>query len=178
MKSVILSCCALILNTFFLFAEESEITEYINYANAQIEKYHPKRKDYVIIIDYRKSILSERLYLLDVKNKSVVLYSKVSHALKSGFLYARKFSNEHKTNTSCKGTFITKGTKYGKFGYSMILRGLDRGINDNAESRTIIFHSDTKMKSKWSWGCFATPEFINKRIINLTKNGVLVCVVV
>ena len=59
----------------------------------------------------------------------------------------------------------------------MIIDGLDDGVNDNARSRAIIFHSDTKMKTKWSKGCFATPEKINKKIINLTKNGVLVCII-
>ena len=59
----------------------------------------------------------------------------------------------------------------------MIIDGLDKGVNNNAKSRAIIFHSDTKMKTKWSNGCFATPEDINEKIINLTKNGVLVCVI-
>jgi hypothetical protein len=59
----------------------------------------------------------------------------------------------------------------------MIIDGLDNGINNNARSRAVIFHSDRKMKTKWSNGCFATPEEINKKIIDLTKNGVLVCVI-
>ena len=115
---------------------------------------------------------------MDMKKGTVVLSSTVSHAFKSGGLYAKIFSNENGTNTSSKGNFLTAGTKYGRYGYSMILKGLDKGINDKAESRAIIFHPNTKMKTKWSYGCFATPEKINKQIINLTKNGVLVCVIV
>jgi hypothetical protein len=113
-----------------------------------------------------------------MKNNHVVLSSNVSHAWNTGAMYARKFSNELGSNTSCKGNFLTRGTKYGKYGYSMVIKGLDQGINDKALSRAIIFHSDAKMKTKWSWGCFATPEKINKQIIDLTKNGVLVCVMV
>jgi hypothetical protein len=33
------------------------------------------------------------------------------------------------------------------------------------------------MKKWWSNGCFATPEEKNKKIIDMTKNGVLVCVI-
>lgn len=113
-----------------------------------------------------------------MKKNNVVLSSNVSHAWNTGAIYARKFSNELGSNTSCKGNFLTKGTRQGKYGYSMIIKGLDKGINDKALSRAIIFHSTTKMKTIWSWGCFATPETINKRIIDLTKNGVLVCVMV
>jgi hypothetical protein len=32
------------------------------------------------------------------------------------------------------------------------------------------------MKTKWSWGCFATPEEINIKLIDLIKNGCLVYV--
>ena len=178
MKSYFLAILSLFIFTFSLSAKKDDISEYIKHANTQIKNYHPNNKNYVIIIDYRKSILSERLYLLDMKKNNVVLSSTVSHAFKSGGLYAKKFSNENGTNTSSKGNFLTAGTKYGKFGYSMVLKGLDKGINDKAESRAIIFHPNTKMKTKWSYGCFATPEKINKRIIELTKNGVLVCVIV
>jgi len=59
----------------------------------------------------------------------------------------------------------------------MIIEGLDQGINNNARSRAIIFHPDTKMKTIWSNGCFATSEETNKTLIDLTKNGVLVCVI-
>ena len=178
MKFKILSLFLISFSGFVLSAKATDISEYLNYANGQIKKYQPLRKDYVIIIDYRKNILSERLYVLDMKKEDIALSGTVSHAWKSGSLYARKFSNELGTNTSCKGNFITKGIKYGKFGYSMIVKGLDKGTNDKAESRAIIFHADTKQKTKWSWGCFSTPENINKRLIDMTRNGVLVCVIV
>jgi hypothetical protein len=33
------------------------------------------------------------------------------------------------------------------------------------------------MKTLWSNGCFATSEEINRKLIDLTKGGVLVCVI-
>jgi hypothetical protein len=59
----------------------------------------------------------------------------------------------------------------------MLLRGLDKGVNDQAQKRAIIFHSSKNMASLWSWGCFATDEEINRKIIGLTKNGCLVAVI-
>jgi hypothetical protein len=152
-------------------------TEYYLVAKKQVAKYNPKRKDYVIIIDYQKNILADRLFVINMKSGEVIISSKVSHAFNSGIMFATDFSNKLGSNKSSKGNYITKGTKYGSFGYSMIISGLDKGINDNAQNRSVIFHPDTKMKYKWSKGCFATPEETNKKIIDLTKNGCLVCVI-
>lgn len=151
--------------------------EYFKYATQKIENYNPKRKDLVVIIDYRKNIFRERIFVLDMKNKEIILSSRVSHAWNSGVLYPTKISNEKGTNKTSIGSFITRGTKYGGFGYSMIVDGLDKGINNNAKSRAIIFHSTKKMFTPWSKGCFATNEEVNKKLIDLTKNGVLVCVI-
>jgi hypothetical protein len=59
----------------------------------------------------------------------------------------------------------------------MIIDGLDHGVNNNTKSRYILFHSTAKTKTIWSAGCFSTSEHINKKIIDLTKGGVLVCVI-
>ena len=151
--------------------------DYFGIANESIKKYNPSRKDYVIIVDYSKSILTKRLFVLDMKTNKVVISSTVSHSFKSGLLYVNEYSNLKGSNMTCGGNFITQGTKYGGFGYSMVIKGLDKGVNNNSKSRDIIFHSNKKMKTKWSNGCFATPENINKQIIDLTKNGCLICVI-
>lgn len=174
MKKIFLTL-VLILTTILLI--RGQFHNYYEIAQSHVEKYNPPRKDYVIIVNYKKSILEERLYVIDMKTKNIVLSSRVSHAFKSGLLYATDFSNKNGTNKSSKGVYITGGTKYGKFGYSMLIYGKDRGINDNALRRSIIFHSDKLMSTKWSKGCFATPDKTNKKIINLTKNGCLVIVI-
>jgi len=143
----------------------------------KIKSYNPSRKDYVAVIDYKKGIFSERLYVINVKTNETVIKSKVSHAWNSGSIYATNFSNVPGSEKSCYGTFITRGTAYGKFGYSMIIDGLDPGINDKAKSRSIIFHPSDKMKTPWSSGCFATPEATNRKIIDRIKNGCLVIVI-
>lgn len=161
----------------FLVLNAFSQSKYFYVAEQRIKKYNPKRKDLVIVVDYRKNILTERLYVLDMVNRKVLISSRVSHAWESGALYVNEYSNRGGSNMTSKGNYITRGTTYGKFGYSMIIDGLDNGINNNAKSRAVIFHSDRKMSTKWSRGCFATPEETNKRIIDMTKNGVLVCVI-
>lgn len=173
MKKIIL----ILFCTLFFVKNGISQNSYFEIAKERIIKYNPQRKDLVIIVDYRYDINTKRLFILDMNKNEVVLSSTVAHARKSGLLYVKNYSNTHGTNMSSKGNFITRGTRYGSFGYSMVLDGLDKGINDNANSRRIIFHSNKKMKTKWSYGCFATPEDINKKIINMTKNGVLVCVI-
>jgi hypothetical protein len=136
-------------------------------------KYNSPNKKYVVIIDYSKSIDTERLYVVDMEKSQVILKSKVSHAGRSGGDVPTDFSNEFNTKKSSLGTYLTKETYYGGFGYSLRLSGLDP-TNSNAEGRAIIFHSNKLMKSKWSWGCFATDEITNRKIINLIKGGCLV----
>jgi len=151
--------------------------DYVDIAKTNLEKYKGlvKNRTYVIVIDYSKAITSDRLYIINVKTNKIVFVSTVAHAYNSGLFYATKFSNTPGSNMSCIGAFVTEGEYNGSFGRSMVIKGLEKQ-NSNAKSRSIIFHSDTKMKTKWSKGCFATPEKANSTIINLTKGGCLVYV--
>lgn len=174
MKTALLFLFLLVINESCGDYQEKE---YFVYAQERIKTYNPQRKDLVIVIDYRKNILKERLFLLNMKTNEIILSSRVSHAWNSGVLYPNDMSNIPETNKTSGGNFLTLGTKFGAFGYSMIIKGLDQGINNNAQNRHIIFHSDAKMPTIWSNGCFATSEKTNKALIDLTKNGVLVCVI-
>lgn len=151
---------------------------YVNYAKNKITEYNPPKKQYVVIIDYTKSILVERLFIVDINNNNIILSSKVSHAFNSGLLYPTNYSNSVGSNTSSKGIFLTSSTYFSKkWGYAMNIKGLNKGINDNAYKRRIVFHSNKEMKTLWSYGCFATSENMNKKIIDLTKGGSLVCII-
>jgi hypothetical protein len=168
----------LIIGLFGILAKDKLTpTNYFEIAAQRQNEYKPKRKDLVIVVDYRKSILSERLYVLDMINKKVLLSSKVSHAWNSGVLYPNNYSNANGSEKTSKGNYITLEPYQGGYGYSMKVAGQDPGINSNAKDRLVVFHSDKKMKRWWSKGCFATPEEANKKIIDMTKNGVLVCVI-
>jgi hypothetical protein len=139
------------------------------------KQYNPPNKNYVVFIDYSKPISKERLYVIDMNTKETILTAKVAHGINSGKEYATKFSNKDKSLKSSLGVYVTQETYYGHFGYSLRINGLDK-TNSNARQRKIIFHSNKKMSTKWSWGCFSTDEEINKKLINLIKKGCLVYV--
>ena len=140
------------------------------------KKYNVSNNKYVTIINYGKSILSNRLYLVDMQKNEIILRTTVSHAWNSGIVYPTKFSNGKGSNKSSIGAFKTMDSYYGKYGYAMRIIGLDGELNNNVMDRFVVFHSNKKMKYLWSDGCFATPEEINKKIIDKIKGGTLVYV--
>lgn len=150
-------------------------SDVIDKAIAIQKKYKVTNDKYVVMIDYSKSILEDRLYVVNTKTAQIEISSPVSHAWNSGALYASKFSNQEGSLKSSLGAYLTEKTYFRKFGYSLILRGIDK-TNSNAKQRKIIFHSTKKMKTKWSWGCFALPEKNTRKIIDLIKGGCLVYV--
>jgi hypothetical protein len=162
---------------FFLWMNLSDFSEraqYFDIADRKIDQYNIKKKDYVVVIDYRKNIFSKRLYLLDMVNRKVILHCMVTHAYNSGIFYATNFSNQPNSEKSSVGAFISKYSRPGKYGYSMVISGLDKGKNDNAENRAIIFH---ETPFPWSLGCFATLKSNNKTIIDIMKNGRFIYVI-
>ena len=98
---------------------------------------------------------------------------RVAHGIGSGSTYAMKFSDVEGSKMSSIGAFISTDTYYGQWGYSLKLKGLDKQ-NQHAEERTIVFHSEKKMKTKWSWGCFSVPDEVNRKLIYLIKGGSLI----
>jgi hypothetical protein len=147
----------------------------IDIAKKLQRQYNPPNKDYVVFIDYSKSISEKRLFVVNMNTSETILTTEVAHGINSGKEYATDFSNVTESLKSSLGVYVTQETYYGRFGYSLRVNGLDK-TNSNARLRKIIFHSNKKMHSKWSFGCFSTDENINKKLIDLIKNGCLVYV--
>ena len=125
------------------------------------------------MVDYSKSINEERLYVVNTKTSKIEMSSIVSHGVYSGKEYATDFSNVKDSYKSSLGAYLTENTYYGHYGYSLVLKGLDK-TNSNAKKRKIIFHSTKIMQTKWSWGCFSLPEKNTRKIIDMIKGGCLV----
>lgn len=96
---------------------------------------------------------------------------------------ATSFSNTPGSLKSSIGVFLTEETYDGKNGYSLRLRGLERGVNDNAYDRDIVIHGapyvNPDMIKKYgqvgrSWGCPAVSKAIYKPLINTIKNDSVV----
>ncbi len=132
------------------------------------------------VIDYSLPSTEPRLFVIDPENGSVLRSSLVAHGKGSGQNMAEKFSNESGSLMSSLGFFVTGKTYNGRHGYTLRLRGLEEGINDQAENRAIVIHGANYVTEDFiarygrlgrSWGCPALPPESSKAIIDLIKEG-------
>jgi hypothetical protein len=84
------------------------------------------------MVDYSKSIDEEMLYIVNTKSEQIEMTSIVSNGVNSGKEYETNFSNENNSYKSSLGAYLTENTNYGHFGYSLVLKGLDK-TNSNAK---------------------------------------------
>lgn len=135
------------------------------------------------IIDYSLPSTQRRLWVLDLKHGDVLFHELVAHGQGSGENYATRFSNLNDSHQTSLGLFVTGGTYTGGNGYSMILKGLDAGVNDNAEARHIVMHGAWYVSSEHarsqgrlgrSWGCPALSQDMAPRVIDTIKGGTFV----
>ena len=139
-----------------------------------------RNKDIITLIDFTKPSTEERLYVLDIRHKRLLFSSLVSHGKNSGGNYATSFSNKVNSYKSSLGFFVTENTYQGKNGYSLVLNGLEKGINDRARERAIVMHgaayADPSVVSRGgrlgrSFGCPAVPQKLSRPIIDAIKGG-------
>lgn len=150
----------------------------------ELQKFIPKNGQ-VILIDYTKSCNKKRLWV--VQNNKVVINCRVGHGKNSGWNTPTKFSNKIGSNKSCIGKFITSYEYTSSvIGRAMVIHGLDKGVNDNANVRGIRFHSSDYATDSYfklngrigrSLGCFTTDKKYNDQIINICKFGTIVYVI-
>ena len=134
----------------------------------------------ITIIDYSRPSTQNRFYVIDLLNKKLLYFTLVAHGKNTGEDDAKSFSNESETLKSCLGFFLTNETYIGENGYSLMLDGLEPGINDNARERSIVIHGAAYVSEAFikensrlgrSWGCPALPESNSKEIIDLISKG-------
>ncbi len=132
------------------------------------------------IIDFSKSSNEKRLFVFDIVSGCLLFNTYVAHGRNSGTAFAKYFSNTPSSNQSSLGFYETTNTYFGKNGYSLVLKGLEKGINDLADERAIVMHgasyvSEAFIKTKGflgrSLGCPAIPDNLSKPIIDEIKNG-------
>jgi hypothetical protein len=135
------------------------------------------------VIDYSRPSTAKRLWVFDLRARTLAYEELVAHGKGSGENLATSFSNEPNSLQSSLGLFLTEDTYVGKNGYSLRLRGLDEGFNDRAFERTIVMHgapyvSDeiarTNGRLGRSWGCPALREGVARAVIDRVKGTGLV----
>lgn len=145
-----------------------------------LETAHQLKNDSILtIIDFSRSSNEKRFFVIDVKNKKLLIQTLVAHGQNSGLVNATEFSNSIHSHKSSLGFFITDNTYYGKHGLSLRLDGVEEGINDNARQRAIVIHAANYVSQKYiqnygrigrSFGCPALPVEDNATIIQLIKD--------
>src|SRR3989338_2626799 len=139
-------------------------------------------KPLLTVIDYSKSSAEKRLWVFDLRNGKTLFNTWVSHWKNSGGAHATSFSNNPGSLKSSIGVFVTDEPYVGGKGYSLRLRGIEQGINDNAYRRDIVVHgawyvgSDlvkTRGQIGRSWGCPAVSTNLAKPLIDTIKDDTL-----
>ena len=165
--------------------EEMRLGGKVNYlafcqAVAGYNRINEKQKEVLTLIDFSKPSTEERLFVFDMKRHKMLYSSVVSHGKNSGGKYATSFSNRNGSNKSSLGFYLTGKTYQGKNGYSLVLDGLEAGINDNARARAIVVHgadyanpsvAASAGRLGRSLGCPALPTKMARPIINAIKGG-------
>ena len=135
----------------------------------------------ITIADYSQSSNNKRLYVIDLKNKKLLFNTYVAHGRNTGSEFAKDFSNKEGSFKSSLGFYITENPVIGSHtGFSLILDGVEKGINDHAGKRAIIIHGADYATEDFikkygrlgrSQGCPALPPDLNKPIIESIKGG-------
>ncbi|ALF25377.1 murein L,D-transpeptidase catalytic domain family protein [Fusobacterium nucleatum] len=150
-----------------------------------LEIFDSSNDDLLVMVDYTKPSTEERLFIIDLRKKQLLISSLVAHGRGTGDLYATNFSNKNNSYSTSSGFYLTGNIYNGKNGESLELYGLEKGKNDNARKRTIVIHSayyaNKSFAEKYgrlgrSKGCLVLPTDLNTKIINLISGGVVLYV--
>jgi len=145
-----------------------------------LEEGMVNRTEVLTIADFSKSSSENRFYVIDIAEGKILFQTLVAHGRNSGLNYATEFSNKPESKKSSLGFYLTLQTYFGGNGYSLKLKGLEKGINDKAYDRAIVLHGSDYVTARFansngylgrSLGCPAVPAKLTAGIINTIKNG-------
>ncbi|MBW0236264.1 MULTISPECIES: murein L,D-transpeptidase catalytic domain family protein [Pseudomonas] len=135
---------------------------------------------HLAVIDYSQPSTARRLWIFDLRKKSLVLRDLVAHGQKSGENFATQFSNTEGSHQSSLGLFRTQESYQGAHGYSLRMDGLEPGINDSARDRAIVIHAANYVNPLWSerqgrigrsQGCPAVRPQVARQVVDKLKDG-------
>lgn len=145
------------------------------------------KKRVFALIDYTAPSNDKRMFLVDRQtgeiSKMAVAHGKYNASMintrlsynKNSVKWAKYFSNELGSNAPSSGFFVS-GVEYeGKFGRSMVLHGLEEGINDNACQRAVVIHKHLMVTKSaahlLSAGCPMISKSYIDHVINLLEGN-------
>ncbi|MCB0769967.1 MAG: murein L,D-transpeptidase catalytic domain family protein [Flavobacteriales bacterium] len=136
------------------------------------------------IADMTQPSTAERLYLIDLEKKELVLRTWVAHGQATGELMATAFSNREGSHQTSLGLYRVGAEIVSlKHGAALLLHGLEKGINHNALPREVIMHGADYVSADFiaehgrlgrSWGCPSVSKEMMPRMVDLlADDGVL-----
>lgn len=139
-----------------------------------------KNRDLVTVIDYSLPSTEPRLWVFDIATRKLLFRELVAHGKNSGGNVPTRFSNVHGSLATSLGLFVTADPYVGRNGYSLRLRGLEKGVNDQALSRAIVMHGAPYVSKAAiralgrlgrSWGCPAVRTEVARKMIDTLRGG-------
>lgn len=153
---------------------------YRGYLNLRNAGKLNNNKPILTIADFSLSSTQKRLWLIDVRNKKVLMNEYVAHGQGSGSEFAADFSNTENSHQSSLGFYVTDNTYVGKHGTSLRLHGMDNGYNSAAYERAIVVHGADYVSPSFiaeqgrlgrSWGCPAVSRQAIGKVIDYIQGG-------
>ena len=142
------------------------------------------KKPILTVIDYSLPSTKKRMWVFDLISQKILFNTIVAHGKNSGSNYAAtKFSNADGSLESSIGVFLTENTYIGHDGYTLKIKGLEPGFNENADRRHIVIHGAWYVSQDLvdrggiigrSWGCPALDKKLAQPIIDTIKGGSVV----
>ncbi len=132
------------------------------------------------VIDFSRPSSEPRLWIFDLRSRTLILEELVAHGQNSGENFATSFSNIVGSYQSSLGLFRTQESYFGRHGYSLRMDGLEPGINDKARERAIVIHAADYVDPAWvdrqgrigrSQGCPAVRPEVAKTVVDSLKGG-------
>ncbi|WP_207513155.1 murein L,D-transpeptidase catalytic domain family protein [Longitalea luteola] len=147
---------------------------------AKLVKTRHIKDNLLAIVDFSQPSVNKRLYVIDLNSYQLLFNTWVAHGMKTGKEKAVSFSNKPSSNKSSLGFYVTGYAYQGSNGYSLKLKGMEKGINDYAMRRGIVIHgadyvNEDLINSQGyigrSWGCPAVAPELSQQLIDLLKEG-------
>ncbi len=144
------------------------------------EKGLLKNDSVLTIIDFDQPSYKKRMFIIDIKNFKILFNTLVAHGKNTGKEVPQSFSNANESHKSSLGFYITDATYNGSKGFSLKLKGVEQGVNNNAMKRAIVIHGASYVSKSYidaqghigrSHGCPAVPMELTHSIIQTIKNG-------
>jgi len=140
-----------------------------------------KNPGVLTIVDFSQSSKNKRMYVIDLVKDTILFNTYVAHGRNTGEEYAQNFSNKSGTHKSSLGFYITENPAMGAtVGLSLIIKGVEKGFNDQAQQRAIIIHGADYATEDFikkngrlgrSYGCPSVPPDLIKPVSETMKGG-------